>query len=106
MLLDDGFLQLNNGMSIMLETQGQITTPIITVDINGIHNKPNRIGYDTFSFIIDKNDVVYPLGHPDASLYNNADENCNIDNNSSNTNGFTCAYKAFYDKDYWKNLKD
>ena len=102
-LLDDGSFQLNNGMTILCETGSESKSPIISIDLNGIFNKPNRMGIDTFAFIIGKNDIVYPLGHPEAPKYNNADLYCNYETDNE-YNGFTCAYKAMNTKDYFKNL--
>ena len=62
--LDDGYMELTNGMSIMIESGSTSQLPIISIDINGPYKKPNRFGYDTFSFVIDKGDRVCPLGSP------------------------------------------
>ena len=108
-LYDDGMFQLNNGMTIMLQTGAFVYSPIIIVDLNGIYHAPNRFGLDTFAFIIGENDIVYPLGHPKCGEYNDADLYCNynsddITNSNGNANGYTCAYKAMTIKDYFKNL--
>lgn len=106
-LLDDGYMELTNGMSIMIESGSSSTLPIISIDINGPYKKPNRFGYDTFSFVIDKGDRVCPLGAPackSTSYATNPESYCSS-TSTSNNNGFTCSYFASTDKNYFKNLK-
>lgn len=105
-LLDDGYMELTNGMSIMIESGGTNTVPIITIDINGPYKKPNRMGYDTFSFVIDKGDRVCPLGSPACkSRYASKPENYCSNTSTESNNGFTCGYFASTNKDYFNNLK-
>ncbi|HIS35400.1 TPA: type II secretion system protein [Candidatus Scatousia excrementigallinarum] len=106
-LLDDGYMELINGMSIMIESGSASTLPIISIDINGPYKKPNRFGYDTFSFVIDKGDRVCPLGSPacKSSSYSKNPENYCSKTSKADNNGFTCGYFASTDKNYFKNLK-
>lgn len=107
--LDDGSCQLTNGMSVYFEsgTRSTTTTPIVIFDLNGSKNKPNRFGYDTFAFIVDEYDKVYPLGSSLATsakykLFTDLSRYCNK-NSTSEENGISCAYEAATQKDYFKN---
>ena len=105
--LDDGYMELKNGMTIMIESGTLNAVPIINIDINGPQKKPNRFGYDVFSFVIDKGDKVCPLGSPACqtrSEYRIAETLCSKTSNADN-NGITCGYFASTDKDYFKNLE-
>lgn len=112
-LLDDGYMELVNGMSIIIETGASSKCPIIFFDVNGFENNPNRMGYDTFAFIIDKNDRVCPLGSKSCTCRNQYIENTDnfLDSSycsptsASNYNGLTCGYFASIDKDYFKKIK-
>ena len=70
----------------------------ISVDINGSDKKPNRWGYDVFSFYISDDQMFVPCsnGIPASDIV------CN--NSSSSYNGIGCAAKATYDANYFKNL--
>lgn len=102
--MDDGYFELKNGMLVYFETGSTTTNPIITVDTNGA-KKPNRLGYDTFSFVVD-NGKVYPLGSPLPAYkgYKDLNTYCSPDSESTD-NGLACAYRAFSEEDYFKNLK-
>lgn len=107
--LDDGSFELTNGMSVFVETGTATVTPIVIFDINGSRKKPNRLGYDTFAFIIDKDDKILPVGSPfitssSYSFYKDLNTYCNK-TAASAENGMSCAYKAFSENDYFKNLK-
>ncbi len=112
-ILDDGYMELVNGMSIIIETGASSKCPIIFFDVNGFENNPNRMGYDTFAFIIDQNDRVCPLGSKSCTCRNQYIENTDNFLNSSycsptsasNYNGLTCGYFASIDKDYFKKIK-
>lgn len=114
-LLNDGYMELKNGMSVIVETAGNtsVAIPIIFFDVNGTSNKPNRMGHDTFAFVIDKQDRVCPLGSPSCksrSTYIEDTEDftkskyCNP-SSTGNQNGITCGYFASIDKDYFKKIK-
>lgn len=111
-ILNDGYFTLNNSMSIFLETNDSSNFPIIFFDFNGVMGKPNRLGYDMFAFIIDKNDKVCPAGSPECKSRSEFLDYENFCSKTSATysdfgdvSGITCAYKAIIDKDYFKNLK-
>lgn len=100
-LLDDGQIALQNGSLIMFEnyTNGKI---YVSVDLNGYNNRPNRWGYDlfTFQFI---NDELVPMGGSNTD-YPDADKYCDL-NSSSNINGITCAELAKKSpEEYFKNV--
>ncbi len=111
--LDDGYMELVNGMSVIIESGTTSNTPIIFFDINGTSNKPNRMGYDTFAFIIDKNDRICPLGSPSCTgLPDYIEHTDNFTESTycspastSKINGMTCGYFASVDKDYFKKIK-
>ena len=93
--------------------------PIITVDINGYHHKPNRFGYDLFSFRPTLNGKMLPIGDPalindgingTALLWGDRNVDCSK-TSTSNNNGIGCAYWASIDvnpddndKSYWKEF--
>lgn len=114
-LLNDGYMELTNGMSVIVETGGTTATaiPIIFFDVNGTANKPNRMGHDTFAFVIDKGDRVCPLGSPSCKSRNTYIENTEDftkskyckPNSSEAQNGITCGYFASVDKDYFQKIK-
>lgn len=112
-LLNDGYMELKNGMSVIVETSGTTSNPIIFFDVNGTSNKPNRMGHDTFAFVIDKNDRICPLGSPSctgrAQYIEDTDDftkskYCNP-SSAENRNGITCGYFASIDNDYFKKIK-
>lgn len=112
-LLNDGYMELKNGMSVIIEMGSASKNPIIWFDVNGTANKPNRIGHDTFAFIIDKNDRICPLGSPSCTARKPYIEDtedftqsqyCNP-SSTSNENGITCGYFASVDKDYFQKLR-
>lgn len=113
-LLNDGYMELKNGMSVIVETGGSSSNPIIFFDVNGTSVKPNRIGHDTFAFIIDKGDRICPLGSPSCKKRTEYIENtdnflqskfCNPSASTDQNNGLTCGYFASIDKDYFKKIK-
>lgn len=114
-VINDGYMELTNGMSVIVETGANTATslPIIFFDVNGTANKPNRMGYDTFAFVIDKGDRVCPLGSPSCKKLKQYIEStedftkskyCNP-NSSEAQNGITCGYFASIDKDYFQKIK-
>ena len=90
------------------------TCLVITVDINGYHEKPNQLGIDMFSFRPTKDGRIIPLGNP-----NNANDSANGSKDftdcskeiTTSINGMGCAYWASIDvnpddntKDYWNDF--
>lgn len=112
-LLDDGYMELKNGMSVIVESGTTNTVPIIYFDINGSETKPNRMGHDIFAFVIDKGDRVCPLGAKACTtragyIENTEDFTRSRYCSSTSTdaqNGITCGYFASIDKDYFKKIK-
>lgn len=111
-MLDDGYMELKNGMSVIVESGTLSTQPIIFFDLNGTSVKPNRVGYDTFAFVIDKGDRVCPVGSrncPTRGLAENVTDftqskYCNpVSDNTQN--GLTCGYFASIDNEYFKKIK-
>lgn len=114
-LLDDGAIVLNNGMMFAVEncvkcTYGEDHNIWIVVDINGKNKNPNRLGYDLFAFQVFKDGEILPLGAPgtDKMFSEHPEDFCkykiNNNSNSSQYNGYTCAYYASTDQDYFKTL--
>lgn len=109
---DDGSLSLLNGMTIY--TEAYFGFPMISIDINGYKKKPNRWGYDLFSFVVTKNDTLLPLGSEESMKYlDTAYSNLDVSNYSlscdylstNSNNGIGCSNRAIAEKDYFKNLK-
>ncbi|MBD5401279.1 type II secretion system protein [bacterium] len=119
-LMDDGGLVLNNGMLVAIENHRENATfgpnhnIWILVDINGMGKNPNILGYDLFIFQLTDNGELLPLGAPgtDTLLSETKDpKNCccieriNPGCSADGTyNGYTCAYFATTDEDYFKKL--
>jgi prepilin-type N-terminal cleavage/methylation domain-containing protein len=102
---DDGAFVTNNGMLYMFENPGGAGNYTwISVDINGKDKKPNKWGWDVFTFELTSSGIL-PLGAPGttAAYSNNADNYCNSNSNSTE-NGATCAYLAATNMDYFKDL--
>ena len=73
----------------------------VTVDINGLGKKPNRQGYDVFTFYIQNSKLV-----PDRVGYPSGAFECSYSklSNYHGGDGLGCTSRAIYDKDYFKNL--
>lgn len=99
--LDDGQFALQDGTLFLFENPNAKDTPIlISVDINGFGNKPNKAGYDlfTFQFFDGELKTMGAIGTQyDVEKY------CNKNTNNA-FNGIACAQKAKEDPDYFKNL--
>ncbi len=77
----------------------------LTVDINGHKAKPNKWGYDLFTFQM-VNGKLLPMGADNTNYYNQPltpDLYCNKDISNSR-NGLTCSSKALSEANYFKNL--
>ena len=104
--LDDGLIEFKDGRRIYIDTArgvNKLNNILLTIDINGVQNKPNRWGFDFFTFEIMEDGRLIPMGAP-GSLYENLDNKyCSV--NSSNLyNGISCANKALMERDYFLNL--
>ena len=94
-MLDDGAFVINNGMLFVIENPANNPNGLlVSIDINGKNNRPNKWGWDLFTFEIVKGDVL-PVGAP--ATYCDA-------NSNSDLNGMTCGYYASTDQDYFKKL--
>jgi prepilin-type N-terminal cleavage/methylation domain-containing protein len=100
---DDGQLILENGMLVMIENPnaGVIQPTMISVDINGMNKGPNVWGYDVFTFQVMESSKLLPMG-ADGTMFIGSDY-CST-TSTSTINGITCAYYAFTNEDYFKNL--
>ncbi len=105
--LDDGQFITTDGTLFLLESamgDGSTVYPIlITVDVNGVQKRPNRWGYDLFTFQLTDSGKLLPVG-AEGTSYTDMSKYCSL-TNTSNQNGVGCTYKALTDKDYWKNLQ-
>ncbi len=103
-LFDDGQFVLLDGALIMLENPySSANAPIfIHVDINGKNAKPNRLGFDVFTFVITDSEEMVPMGH-NGTTYSNPASYCNP-KVSNPYNGFACAYEAMNRTEYFKTV--
>ena len=63
-MLDDGAFVINNGMLFVIENPANNPNGLlVSIDINGKNNRPNKWGWDLFTFEIVKGDVL-PVGAP------------------------------------------
>lgn len=101
---DGGFITLD-GVTFFIEqgSQSTITGFLVCIDLNGYKKKPNLMGYDFFMFQITKEGKVLPMG-AENTYWREAREQYCSKTSSSSANGYTCAYYAATDKDYFKNL--
>lgn len=99
-LFDDGRFVLSNGMFVMLENQGDGKI-FISIDTNGSLQKPNRFGYDLFTFQL-INEKLEPMGNQKTSFQNETIY-CSL-SSTYTYNGIGCTAKALSDPKYFKNL--
>ena len=110
-LMDEGQLTLNNGMLVMIQNSNLSNYGImITVDINGINQQPNRWGIDLFTFKVMNDSSLIPMVNPDitysdtANSYKRANTYCSLTSNAKQ-NGIACAFYALNDKCPWDSTK-
>ena len=72
----------------------------IFVDINGISRRPNRLGYDLFTFQL-TDEGLKAMGDNGTEYI--GDNYCSFSTTGS-FNGITCANKAKNDPDYFKKV--
>lgn len=105
-LMDDGQFITSDGTLFLIENSATSTSSVlpiyITVDVNGIKKRPNRWGYDLFTFELTNSGKLLPMG-AEGTHYTDMSKYCSA-TNTGNTNGIACTYKALTDKNYWKNL--
>ena len=79
-LFDEGQFILNDGAFVMIENFGATDDDkpriYISVDVNGIDKKPNRLGKDLFMFQLMENGELLPMGSKNTRYYHNADWYC------------------------------
>ena len=81
----------------------------IWVDTNGPYKGPNRSGFDLFAFSITPDGRFLPLG-VEGSYYPEEGQSKKYDGDESykckmpSGQGWSCAYRAMTEKDYFKNL--
>lgn len=98
-VFDAGQIVLQDGTLLLFNSDGYGWW--VSVDLNGFNGKPNRFGYDLFTFEF-QDGVLRTMGDI-STKYNNASIYC--DKNSDNAlNGIACAQKAKADTDYFKTL--
>lgn len=97
--LDDGQMQLTNGMFVMIENPYNGGKLYITIDINGINKRPNKWGHDLFTFQVTNNGKLLPMGAKGSDY---APEEYCSDLNNTIYNGIACTYRALTEKDYLK----
>jgi hypothetical protein len=73
----------------------------ISVDVNG-RRKPNKFGHDVFLFEVLADGRLHP-GGAEGTYLQNSSVYCS-ETSTNGYNGLGCAYKAFTDENYWKNL--
>lgn len=109
--LDDGQILLNDGTLIMFENMVNGPYVYLTVDLNGIKNPPNIMGYDTFAFQLINGEL---LAMGDRGTGWTGEQYCDINkilrltkNNSTATGapyGHSCAHYAKVESDYFKKV--
>ena len=90
-LFDDGQIALQNGSLLLFENNIIEQRVYVSVDLNGYNNKPNRWGYDLFTFQL-KDGELKTMGTIGTD-YTDMNTYCSK-NSSSAFNGITCAQKA------------
>lgn len=104
-IFDDGQFVLMDGSLVILENpynySPNATHLWIHVDVNGRKGKPNRLGYDVFTFVI-LNEELVPMGAI-GTKYTEKDLYCNP-KSSGKYNGIACAYQAMNENDYFEKI--
>ncbi len=101
--IDDGQFVLLDGTLLMFENPSGSTTSKVWIhaDINGKKGKPNKWGYDVFTFCI-LNEELVPMGAR-GTEYTNMTSYCNP-KGSGQFNGIACAYQAMNESDYFDKI--
>jgi prepilin-type N-terminal cleavage/methylation domain-containing protein len=93
---NNGVYQLMSGETLLLGIN------LVSVDINGYKNKPNKFGYDVFMFVF-SNEGIIPMGGAGTLFEKESSVFCDL-KEKYYYSGFTCAKKALKDPDYFKNI--
>lgn len=100
-LFDDGQIALQDGTLLLFENYAPRMRVFVSVDLNGYNNKPNRWGYDLFTFQLVDNQLK-AMGDT-GTTYTDLSTYCNV-NTQDEYNGIACAKKALSDSEYFKNI--
>lgn len=100
-LFDDGQIALQDGTLLLFENYAPRMRVFVSVDLNGYNNKPNRWGYDLFTFQLVDNRLK-AMGDT-GTTYTDLSTYCNV-NSQDEYNGIACAKKALSDSEYFKNI--
>lgn len=100
-LFDDGQIVLQDGTLLLFENYAPRMRVFVSVDLNGYNNKPNRWGYDLFTFQLVDNQLK-AMGDT-GTTYTDLSTYCNV-NSQDEYNGIACAKKALSDSEYFKNI--
>lgn len=100
-LFDDGQIALQDGTLLLFENYAPRMRVFVSVDLNGYNNKPNRWGYDLFTFQLVDNQLK-AMGDT-GTTYTDLSTYCNA-NSQDEYNGIACAKKALSDSEYFKNI--
>ena len=106
--IDDGGFITPDGTLLLFEQGAQAANSgyIVSIDVNGYKKRPNRMGHDLFMFQITEDSRVLPMGAEGTHFGTENDRKNYCNKNSGHSfNGFTCAYYALTDNNYFKNLK-
>ena len=98
---DDGQISLSDGSIMYFENASRTNYIWVFVDLNGMKNPPNRLGYDLFAFEF-LDGVLRTMGdketkYPDTETY------CDFSGKSS-MNGMACAHLAKTDTSYFERV--
>ena len=101
-LLNDGSFLLPNGSLLLIENGGADwgSKILVTVDLNGFGNPPDKLGIDVFIFQLIDGELK-TVGDKGTSWV--GDYLCNI-NSTEPWNGISCAQKAKTNTDYFKEM--
>ena len=100
-LFDDGQIALQDGTLLLFENYAPRMRVFVSVDLKGYNNKPNRWGYDLFTFQLVDNQLK-AMGDT-GTTYTDLSTYCNV-NSQDEYNGIACAKKALSDSEYFKNI--
>lgn len=100
---DDGQFVLNDGSLILINNyaNSQDSTLYISVDLNGFHKNPNRLGHDLFMFQINEKGTLQPMGAKGTKYYSKTNEYCSPTSTNA-MNGAGCTYNALMDKTFFR----
>ena len=99
---DDGQIALQDGTLLLFENPKSFANNIwITVDLNGYNNKPNKWGYDLFTFQFIDGELK-TMG-AQGTTYTDMSQYCNLET-TNEMNGVACAQKAKEDSEYFRKL--